>query len=158
MPDLLPAAQNAAAVVPAGRRSSTWLVIAIALCALVAGAAAAVVIYAVVDDEAVAPAPQPSTVVVPMHSTTAAEIAAAKAMDRQKNEARTAVAISGEQPLQSGTLAKDESKTAAAVGQARTDTDAPTSSLAGVGTPTADEAKVEAAAKADTMSQLGAQP
>ena len=83
-----PAAQEAAT--PARQRQrprSIWLMLAIVLCALVAGAGAAVVIYVLVDDD---PAPPPSVVVpVPIDAT------AAKAIDRSKNEARTALGITG---------------------------------------------------------------
>ena len=155
MTDVLPAAHEAAAI-PSGRRHPVLLMGAIALCALLAGAAGAVVIYALVDEDAATTAPQPSIVVVPMHSTTAEEIAAAKAMDRYKNEAQTAVAISGESTEQVGAFSKDEAATAVAIGNGRAK--APTSSLAGIATPAPDESKIEAAAKGDTMQRLGDTP
>jgi hypothetical protein len=158
MTDVHPAAQYAA--IPVRQRRSTWLLAGVALCALVAGAAAAVVIYALVDDES---APAPSTVVVPVHRTTPLEVAGALAMDRYKNEARTAVAI-GEQSVASpavgaGTAAKDEAAVADAVAGAgtRTDTDAPTSSLAGAtgASNQALEAKADAEAHAEAVRLYG---
>ena len=149
MTDVHPAANYAAT--PVRQKRLTWLLGAVALCALIAGAAAAVVIYALVDDE-----PAPSTVVVPIHATSPAEVAAAKAMDRYKNEGRTAVAISGERPVVSpavgaGTIAKDEAATAAVTSSLAGTVDAHHQALL-------DQRKADAAVKADTMQELGAQP